>query len=78
MRYLVRAETEDVITTTESNDLEFISIIFGEYYNNEIHYDKIEIVDNSTMELLAYFCEAEGEIKFYWTLGKYSIPDIIF
>lgn len=78
MRYLVKAETYDTVTTTESDDLEFIAAMFGEYYNAEIHYDKIEIVDNSTMEILAYFNEGDDKMEFYWTLCNYNVPDIIF
>ena len=44
----------------------------------EIHYDKIEIVDNSTMEILAYFNEGDDKMEFYWTLCNYNVPDIIF
>ena len=80
MRYLIKAVTDDVITTTESNDLAFIVALFIEYYNSEIHYDKIDLVDNTTGEILAYFYEDEdkGKIEFYWTLGKHTLPDIIF
>lgn len=78
MRYLVKAVTDDVITTTESNDLAFIVTLFTEYYNSEIHYDKIDLVDNTTGEILAYFYEDKGKIEFYWTLSEYSSPDIIF
>lgn len=78
MRYLIKAVTDDVITTTESNDLAFIVALFIEYYNSEIHYDKIDLVDNTTGEILAYFYEDKGKIEFYWTLSEYSLPDIIF
>ena len=78
MRYLVKAVTDDVITTTESNDLAFIVARFSKYYNSEIHYDKIDLVDNTTDEILAYFYEDKGKIEFYWTLSEYSLPDIIF
>lgn len=80
MRYLIKAVTDDVITTTESNDLAFIVALFIEYYNSEIHYDKIDLVDNTTDEILAYFYEDEdkGKIEFYWTLGEHTLPDIIF
>lgn len=79
MRYLIKAVANDVITTTESNDLDFIIALFGEYYNSEIiHYDKIDLVDNTTGEILAYFYEDKGKIEFYWTLGDHTLPDIIF
>ena len=78
MKYLIKAVTDDVITTTESNDLEFIVALFSEYYNSEIYYDKIDLVDNTTGEILAYFYEDIGKIEFYWTLGGHTLPDIIF
>lgn len=78
MRYLIKAVTEDVITITESNDLKFITAIFGKYYNDEIRYNKIEVVDNSTGEILAHYYEVNNKMDFYWALCDYHVPDIIF